>query len=141
MTAKKTLPHLLGLGACAALLLCAGAVAGDRDADGVHHGNPFTFGLWGDMPYAKNGDEPKIPALIASMNAEPLAFTVFDGDTKDGSSLCTDDAISTALTPCAHPPSTWWATMSGPTATAPTTAPTTPSNDSPSSAPRCSTAS
>jgi hypothetical protein len=53
----------------------------------------FEFALWGDMPYAKNGDDPKIPALIASMNSARLAFTAFDGDTKDGSSICTDDLI------------------------------------------------
>ena len=39
------------------------------------------------MPYAKHQDEPKMPALIRDMNAESLAFTVFDGDTKDGSSV------------------------------------------------------
>ena len=58
----------------------------------------FTFGLWGDMPYAKNGDGPKIPALIADMNADRnLAFTAFDGDTKDGSSPCTDDQYTAAV--------------------------------------------
>jgi hypothetical protein len=53
----------------------------------------FEFALWGDMPYAKNGDDPKIPALIDSMNSTRLVFTVFDGDVKDGSSVCTDDVI------------------------------------------------
>src|SRR5207302_904406 len=58
----------------------------------------FTFGLWGDMPYAKNGDGPKIPALIADMNADrSLTFTAFDGDTKDGSSPCTDDQYTAAV--------------------------------------------
>lgn len=58
---------------------------------------PYSFAVWGDMPYARNGDGDKdgekMARLIASMNAVPLAFTVFDGDTKDGSSLCTDSAI------------------------------------------------
>jgi hypothetical protein len=49
------------------------------------------------MPYAKNGDGPKIPALIADMNNDHLAFTAFDGDIKDGSSLCTDDQYTTAI--------------------------------------------
>lgn len=57
----------------------------------------FSFGLWGDMPYAKNGDglktEEKMTRLVDDMNASKLAFTVFDGDTKDGSSLCTDSAL------------------------------------------------
>lgn len=57
----------------------------------------FAFGLWGDMPYAKNGDGLKdgenMTRLVNSMNASGLAFTVFDGDTKDGSSVCTDSLI------------------------------------------------
>lgn len=57
----------------------------------------YSFGLWGDMPYARNGDGAKdgikMRRVIASMNSENLAFTVFDGDTKDGSSVCTDLTI------------------------------------------------
>ncbi|PPD46890.1 MAG: hypothetical protein CTY16_08395 [Methylobacter sp.] len=57
----------------------------------------YSFALWGDMPYARNGDGAKdgekMARLVASMNAVELAFTVFDGDTKDGSSPCTDNAI------------------------------------------------
>ncbi len=33
----------------------------------------FSLGLWGDMPYAKAKDEPKIPALIADMNILPAS--------------------------------------------------------------------
>jgi hypothetical protein len=59
---------------------------------------PFAFGLWGDTPYAKANDGPKIPALIADMNNDrQLAFTVFDGDIKDGSSQCTDDQYTAAI--------------------------------------------
>ncbi len=54
----------------------------------------FEFGLWGDMPYAQSGDQARIDALIADINATPtLAFTIFDGDTKDGSSRCDDNII------------------------------------------------
>lgn len=53
----------------------------------------FEFAIWGDLPYAKNADDPKIANLITSMNSANLAFTVFDGDTKDGSSVCVDDLI------------------------------------------------
>jgi hypothetical protein len=57
------------------------------------HADPqaFAFGLWGDMPYAKANDAPKIPALIADMNASDIAFSIYDGDIKDGSSKCSDD--------------------------------------------------
>jgi hypothetical protein len=56
----------------------------------------FSFGLWGDVPYARYDDSPKIPALIADMNDADLAFTVFDGDIKDGVSPCTDDVYPAA---------------------------------------------
>jgi hypothetical protein len=74
-----------------AAMLLAGSYAGAaEDSD-------FVFGLWGDMPYAKNGDGakngPKMQAVIADMNAARLAFTIFDGDTKDGSSFCDDTSI------------------------------------------------
>ncbi|MBT9096894.1 hypothetical protein KFZ76_04100 [Methylovulum psychrotolerans] len=59
--------------------------------------NTYSFALWGDMPYTRNGDGAKdgekMTRLLASMNAAHLAFTVYDGDTKDGASLCTDSAI------------------------------------------------
>src|SRR5262245_58815814 len=58
---------------------------------------PFSFGLWGDMPYAKAGDGPKMPALIADMNASDIAFSLYDGDIKDGSSQCTNDVYEAAI--------------------------------------------
>src|SRR5262245_45231758 len=58
---------------------------------------PFSFGLWGDMPYAKANDAPKIPALIADMNASDIVFSLYDGDIKDGSSKCTDDIYEAAI--------------------------------------------
>lgn len=58
----------------------------------------FSVGLWGDMPYAKAGDAPKIPALLDSINAADIAFSIYDGDIKDGSSKCTDDVFAKALT-------------------------------------------
>jgi hypothetical protein len=57
----------------------------------------FSFGLWGDMPYRRNGDDPKIPALIKSINRSDIAFSIYDGDIKDGGSHCTDDVYASAL--------------------------------------------
>ena len=57
----------------------------------------FSFGLWGDMPYQKAGDEPKIPALIQSLNQSDIAFSLYDGDIKDGSSPCSDAIYASAL--------------------------------------------
>jgi hypothetical protein len=57
----------------------------------------FSIGLWGDMPYAKADDAPFMPALIADMNASNIAFSIYDGDIKDGSSQCTDEIYTDAI--------------------------------------------
>jgi hypothetical protein len=57
----------------------------------------FSFGLWGDMPYARNQDGPKMPALLQSINQASIDFSIYDGDIKDGSSLCNDAAYTEAL--------------------------------------------
>lgn len=76
-----------------ALAVAATAIASPVLAQG----QSFTFGLWGDMPYAKANDAPKIPALIASINASDIAFSLYDGDIKDGSSQCTNNVFTDAL--------------------------------------------
>lgn len=50
----------------------------------------FSFALWGDMPYGKNNDARQTQAVIDSINASDVAFSIFDGDFKDGSSTCHD---------------------------------------------------
>lgn len=107
---NSTVSRSLGFSLAAALLACGAASAHDREDHGRGrdqgrqeqdrrggHGRAFRIGLWGDLPYAKIGyggaDDPKMQALIRDMNASDLAFSVFDGDTKDGSSLCTDENI------------------------------------------------
>jgi hypothetical protein len=57
----------------------------------------FSFGLWGDMPYARANDQPKIAPLIADMNASDIAFSIYDGDIKDGSSKCSEDVYAAAV--------------------------------------------
>ena len=101
----------------------------------------FSFGLWGDMPYQKAGDAPKIPALLDSINQSDIAFSIYDGDIKDGSSPCTDGIYASALTmfgqlkqPVVYVP----ATTNGPTATAKTTAATTRWSGWPTCAKSCS---
>ncbi|MEK8032002.1 hypothetical protein AACH06_14335 [Ideonella sp. DXS29W] len=54
----------------------------------------FSFALWGDMPYKRNGDDPGLKATIDSLNAADIAFSIHDGDIKDGGSRC-DDAVYT----------------------------------------------
>ena len=84
--AIRPLSHRLVAGALLALSL------------GCAQAQSFSFGLWGDMPYQKAGDDPKIPALIKSINQSDIAFSLYDGDIKDGSSPCTDDIYASALT-------------------------------------------
>jgi hypothetical protein len=47
----------------------------------------YAIGLWGDMPYSDVQAQTGVPNLIADMNAQNLAFTVFDGDWKAGNSI------------------------------------------------------
>ncbi|MEY2890890.1 MAG: hypothetical protein RJA98_798 [Pseudomonadota bacterium] len=78
--------------AAAAVLALSGCASGAAAANG----GSFSFGLWGDMPYAKAHDAPKIPALLASINASDIAFSIYDGDIKDGSSRCEDATFDDA---------------------------------------------
>jgi hypothetical protein len=57
----------------------------------------YSFGVWGDMPYKKAGDGPRLPAVLKSINQSDIAFSLYDGDIKDGSSKCTDDIYTDAL--------------------------------------------
>ncbi len=57
----------------------------------------FSFGLWGDMPYKKAGDEAKMPALLRSIGGSDIAFSIYNGDIKDGSSACSDEVYTQAL--------------------------------------------
>lgn len=50
----------------------------------------FSFGIWGDMPYQRNMDERQTLAVMDSINASDVSFSIFDGDFKDGSSVCHD---------------------------------------------------
>ena len=75
--------------------LCA--LSAFASADAVTDSKPFSFGLWGDMPYKKAGDDSKLPAVLQSINRSDIAFSMYDGDIKDGSSTCTDQVYTDAL--------------------------------------------
>lgn len=64
-------------------------------ADEHHRHHRLQVGLWGDEFY---NDDPSVKTdmikqTIKSMNQHHLDFTIFSGDTKNGHSLCTDQAI------------------------------------------------
>jgi hypothetical protein len=76
--------------AVTALPLCVQA-----DEDKHHHS--LKVALWGDEFYADDADTKasNIAQTIKSMNRHHVDFTIFAGDTKNGHSECTDQAITT----------------------------------------------
>jgi hypothetical protein len=66
-----------------------------RDHEEYHDSSVLKVALWGDEFYNDDAAEKsrQIAQTIASMNRHHLDFTFFVGDTKNGSSLCTDQAI------------------------------------------------
>jgi hypothetical protein len=99
MQALKFTRVALSVVSVAALMACTSPeLARDHGASmSAAAGSAFSFGLWGDMPYKKAGDDPKLPAVLQSINASDIAFSMYDGDIKDGSSKCTDDIYTDAL--------------------------------------------
>src|SRR5262245_66526837 len=57
----------------------------------------YTIGLFGDMPYNALG-RAQYPALLADINANHVAFSVFDGDLKaGGDGPCSDSLYTTDI--------------------------------------------
>lgn len=54
---------------------------------------PVAFGLFGDTPYS-NWERDNLPRLIDEMDNAGLAFTIHDGDIKNGSSECSDAVLT-----------------------------------------------
>ena len=69
----------------------------DDERDDDRKGRSYAIGLWGDVPYSTLQATVGVPNLIADMNAQPLAFTVNNGDLKAGSTECTDAIYAQAL--------------------------------------------
>ncbi|RZS53132.1 hypothetical protein [Sphaerotilus mobilis] len=95
---------LTRLAVIAAPLLLAGlsGCAGMAERHAQHHGaqapaGTYSFGLWGDMPYLRNGDAAKLPAVLDSINRADIAFSIYNGDIKDGASRCDDKVYTEAL--------------------------------------------
>jgi predicted glycosyltransferase involved in capsule biosynthesis len=89
---KTAVCSLVALAIAASFTVCA-----HENEHEKNEAEEFSFALWGDMPYAKANDAPKIQALIDDINASNVAFTVFDGDIKDGSSRCDDAQYTDAV--------------------------------------------
>jgi len=88
---------LAAVAAVSAWFAFSGVVAGAHDDRDDDDRGTFTVALWGDTPYS-TVEATKITALVADINAAHVAFSVYDGDIKSGSSLCTDDVYAAAAT-------------------------------------------
>jgi hypothetical protein len=78
-----------------AVVVCAAAAVGVAvGANGGRNDKTFEYavGLWGDLPYSA-AQEAVIPNLLADINNQELAFSVNDGDLKQGSGSPCDDAL------------------------------------------------
>jgi hypothetical protein len=81
-----------------AVLACAigvSALATPGSGRADQGGKSYSIGLWGDVPYSEDQQAVGVPNLIADMNRSHLAFTVHNGDLKQGSGSPCDDALYT----------------------------------------------
>ena len=83
--------------AIALVLVAAAAIAIPARRASADDPQRFTFGLWGDVPYAKANNGNEIPAMLADMNAANLTFSIYDGDLWDGSTRCDNSLYADAL--------------------------------------------
>src|SRR5262245_42357997 len=91
---KRLLLVLGVLAAAISLTILAAPGAGIANGDGDSQGDDgYAIGLWGDVPYSADQQTVGVPNLIADMNRNSLAFTVHDGDLKQGSGSPCDDAL------------------------------------------------
>jgi hypothetical protein len=90
----------LAISATAAMIAAAAYVGSAKGSDNDDReesgGESYTIALFGDMPYNALG-RSQYPNLLADINANHVAFSVFDGDLKaGGDGPCSDDLYFTA---------------------------------------------
>jgi len=69
---------------------------GAKAAATVSDDSPFAFALIGDLPYS-DLDEPRLAAMLAQIDAEPLAFVVHVGDIKASREACSNELYQRRL--------------------------------------------
>ena len=94
---SKTLAVIAACSLTGSVLAFGMSTAQASDADGDHQdgGKSYTIGLFGDMPYGNVG-RTQFPAVLTDMNASKLAFSLFDGDIKNGKEPCYADVDGSA---------------------------------------------
>ena len=78
---------LLAVSALAGVVLASGSGA----ADAHDYDRSIEIGVFGDMPYGDYG-RAHFPAVLSDINRNNVDFSVFVGDTKNGSEPCFADA-------------------------------------------------
>ena len=96
----RTLGRIARTGAAVILLAVAATVFARAATDdgrvdqAVRNGwSRYAIGLWGDLPYSPLQETTGVPNLIDDLNAQRLAFSVHDGDLKQGSNSPCDAAL------------------------------------------------
>jgi hypothetical protein len=84
----------------AALALAGSAALHPAAAQAPAAPQPFSFVAFGDMPYCQPtrpqdcpGEAGRVAALVGQINQARPAFSIFVGDTKGGSDVCSDDKV------------------------------------------------
>ncbi len=99
---SRGLAYAAGLAAVTTVLAAGhiatpGAIGDDRGRHGGEAHDAYSVALFGDMPYNALG-RAQYPALLADINGDRVAFSVFDGDLKaGGDGPCSDDLDTTAI--------------------------------------------
>lgn len=89
------LPHVLVL--ALALVLASVTLVGAESGGGSRSRRSYEVALTGDLPY-NEAQEAGFARVADEINGErDVAFTIFDGDFKNGSGECTDEVYSEAL--------------------------------------------
>jgi hypothetical protein len=86
-TTRIPTPARRAVAALAMATLAFAVTSAQQKADNAERNgwSPYAIGLWGDLPYSAAQEQIGVPNMIADMNAQRLAFTVHDGDLKQGS--------------------------------------------------------
>jgi hypothetical protein len=93
LVAPKSFALNAGLRALIAQFFLVLVIIGPAQAREDKGNDPYSIGLWGDLPYSDAQATIGVPNLIDDMNKQKLAFSVHDGDLKAGSNSPCDDAL------------------------------------------------
>jgi len=96
-TADRGISMLICMAALLVLPLNRAMAASNQVGAGGNGNGPYAIGLWGDLPYSDSQAATGVPNMIEDMNSQNLAFTVHDGDLKQGSGACTDAIYTRGL--------------------------------------------